>query len=762
MAVWAPRTIAALGSVADLCPNTDGSVIVARGFVSGTTAGMARSTDLGLTWQAVTTNVLNSTGVGQLPTFHPTIAWSESLGLFVTAGAYGAQTGWRIASSPDGDVWTTREQNVLASISYIDVKVVWAEALGLFIMIGATAAGGPVSAFHRTSPDGIVWTTRATGATTYIGGLAWSDDLGIGVANGFLAGGYAAPAMSTTTDGITLTNMPTPIAGDAGIEGGFGSGDTTWSQHFGAFFSIAFDTTPGEYVVLKSVDGTTWTKHVTGTEFLGIGNLYNGRVAVGGQSGPSRVLFITADGGTTWPVDAVLPSLTAFPFAIVSFNNAAANVNMMAATASGGFKILSQQQTLAAAGTGDPPTLWKFFIAELDGTGITEYSKLASARSVELALNQPLKVSGTVPSDNTLVNLPYPNPLGSLFGGDDSYLSEGIRLLWAFRKESDTPPYYTVRGATLVQLVEDAAEQDDARTSFVGYDPWQLLLSRPVVNSDGDLPGVFGMSFSNTLPTTIIGNLLKWTIAATGHAYIDGSLAFGGTTFYAGTIETGTVTIDINFPRGTTVGEAWRMVCDLGVCDIVLNPIYDPFNRPDYLVELNVYNQAGTTRDEQRFAWNQPGRSLVGLNRQIDGTVRANEVTFGAGYAGTNTPTITPTTDVDSIAKFGVYYANQMFPAALSAAAVSPLQDQQLALRKGGRTTVSFRPAPERSPEPWVDYQLGDRVPVFASREKFRYPLTSDPLGASTGYQRIYGWRADIADDALETVTVLVSQEGQQ
>jgi len=77
-------------------------------------------------------------------------------------------------------------------------------------------------------------------------------------------------------------------------------------------------------------------------------------------------------------------------------------------------------------------------------------------------------------------------------------------------------------------------------------------------------------------------------------------------------------------------------------------------------------------------------------------------------------------TDAASVTKYGEYWAQQFFPGATAPFQVTDLAEQQLALRAAGKTTVTFRPAPERSPRPWQDYYLGDRVPVWASKEKFR------------------------------------------
>lgn len=401
--------------------------------------------------------------------------------------------------------------------------------------------------------------------------------------------------------------------------------------------------------------------------------------------------------------------------------------------------------------------LWRYFLANLDGDGVTDLSKLASNRVVEVVLNAPLSMTGTVPSDNPQVWI-------TDAGDGDPFLAEGTRLMWGFRRENQTPPYYVVRAATLVQLVNDSAQQDDARTRFTGYDPWRYLFARPVCNADGSLPGKNGISFTATQASVVIATLLRNTIDNQGHAYVDAGALYSGTGFYSGTLETGAgMSIDINFPQGTSVGQAWQMVTDMNVCDIILEPIYDPRNRPDYLVQLNVYAQAGAVQDEQIFAWNLPGRSLVGLERQEDGTQRANEIWFATGQGGIyDRPAAPIASDATSVAKYGQYWAMQIFPGQIIPAAVQSLADRQLALRKNGKETVTFKPAPERSPRPWQDYNLGDRCPVWASKEGFRQLLGAQVSGTmtETQYQRIYGWTTNISDDALETIDPLLTSPG--
>lgn len=419
------------------------------------------------------------------------------------------------------------------------------------------------------------------------------------------------------------------------------------------------------------------------------------------------------------------------------------------------------------------PPLWRYFLADLDGNGITDFSRLASNRVCEVVLNAPLSLSGTVPSDNTQVWLPYDGD-----GYNDPYLAEGTRLLWGFRRESDVSPYYQPRAATLCQFVEDTAEQDDASTRFVGWDPWHYMFSRPVTDEAGtlvsDLPNKV-ISWTATKVSVIVCELLRNTILNHGHAFIDagnGSRSgegtqyqdWAGTGFYLGDLSS-SPEIDWSIAQGTSVGEAWQQLTDAGHCDIVLTPIYDPSDRPNYLVEMNVYVEAGDIADEVIFAWNLPSRSLVGLTRQEDGSGRANNVQFYAGQGGTSGDG-TLQTDAASVTKYGQYWAQQFFPGVTGTGgpvAVTSLAQEQLALRARGRETVTFRPAPERSPRPWLDYGLGDRVQVWASPQGFRRVLGQQTTGTlvETQYQRIYGWTANISDEALETIDpVLTSPQG--
>jgi hypothetical protein len=129
----------------------------------------------------------------------------------------------------------------------------------------------------------------------------------------------------------------------------------------------------------------------------------------------------------------------------------------------------------------------------------------------------------------------------------------------------------------------------------------------------------------------------------------------------------------------------------------------------------------------------------------------ANNLQFFNGQAG---PRVTLQTDAASVTKYGEYWAEQVLPQQVEAPAVVAMAQNQLALRKVGRRTLAVNPAPERSPEPFTEYFLGDLVPVYATK-RLRQPLPT--TGETTNYQRIYGIPIQISDNALETITQLLT-----
>lgn len=392
--------------------------------------------------------------------------------------------------------------------------------------------------------------------------------------------------------------------------------------------------------------------------------------------------------------------------------------------------------------------LWRFLLTDLAGTGITIIDHLASDRMVTPKLNEPLEVSGSVPSDSTLVNTLHTD----LF----PYLAEGVRQLYCFRREANTVPYYKIRASTLVLQVSDAARSDDGRSHFTAWDPWQYLFARPVLQASGALVGQLGLTYppgmaANAIAINILNNMLA-------NADVTGPVASrsGFTNWLTGA---GPIETCVAFPngwkieQGISVGQALQDLVSTGVMDIRFRPIYD-LAQPGILCELQIYSQppaggtanigAGSYRYGAIFAWDTPGRSTVGVNNLYDGTGRANTVQYFNGQGG---PPVTRLKDAPSIVTYGDYWTQQFFPSHTLAPAVVAIAAEQLALRSRFKETLTVNPASERAPEPFVDYYLGDGVRVSVSKN-LRQPLT--------GWQRVYGIPVSIDDNGVETVRELI------
>jgi hypothetical protein len=346
-------------------------------------------------------------------------------------------------------------------------------------------------------------------------------------------------------------------------------------------------------------------------------------------------------------------------------------------------------------------------------------------------LNEPLEISGTVPSDNPEVNILHTDGF--------PFLAEGVRQLYGFRRESDTSPYYTIRASTLIMQVSDASASGDARSRFTSWDPWQYLFSLPVLQSslatigNGGSAGVDGLlipAANSFYPQSVSADQIIVDILTNATAFSDPTAPVAAQNCFldltGGTIEVCSAPAigkSWEIQQGTSIGQALQDICATGACDIVLTPIYDPSVRPGILCELNVRTQtspangAGSFNYSAVFAWDKPGRSVVGIDDVFDGTQRANHIVYYNGQGG---PPIAPYAsaqfrDPVSIATYGEYAPSQFFPAQTVKEGVQAIAAQQLVLRANFKQTLTINPAPERSPEPFVDYYLGDRVPVYAS-----------------------------------------------
>ncbi len=379
---------------------------------------------------------------------------------------------------------------------------------------------------------------------------------------------------------------------------------------------------------------------------------------------------------------------------------------------------------------------WRTVITDLDSQAITCFERLAMNRTVTFGLNQPAVSAAQVPSDDPRVNIPVAEA-----GLDAPELSFNDRLVYMFRRDPPTANVWNVRFAGVCMQIEDTAQADQPYSNFTAYDPWQYLYSRAVKNGT-NLIGEHGLSYTDTRGDVIVRDLLENTIGVDGPCFIE-----------LGDDWDETAQISINFQRGTSVGEALKQLTLLGAVqtmDIIFEPVYDPVNKPGICCIVHVYRQAGSVQNTAVMSWGV-GRQVTGISDLLDGTQMANNIQYYNGQGG---PPVNDQDDATSQARYGLYAAQQFFPAQTDPVAVQAIAALQLDLRKQGRRSVTLNPSSLISPIPLIDYNLGDRVPVYAT-DRLRQPIpwATDP----TVYQRVYGIPIVLSDDGVETVQRLVA-----
>jgi hypothetical protein len=424
---------------------------------------------------------------------------------------------------------------------------------------------------------------------------------------------------------------------------------------------------------------------------------------------------------------------------------------------------------------------WRFVITNLGGTVLTFLDRLAANRTITYTLNDPAIATASVPADNPEINIASDED-GLLV----PYVAPAERLLYAFRREvpSSGPPWVCRFAGVLSQVNDEITVSTDVPTSHLtAYDPLAILKFIPVFDVGGTLPGQGGRTFASTTADQIILELLNAALVAGTHweGFFGLTIPLAAKNFFlnwgqpayassfTGTIATARAvdSAGINFPQGMMIADAIKQLTDGGYCDILITPVFDQVSQAGLCGQLNIYpgGEAGSIRNVAQFAWDKPGRSLVGMNRMKDG---AQLATIGVGFAGQGgVAVLPPVAATDPIPfpaglkppeRFGWYWI-QSFYATLRAnpAIVATLVTAQIALRQQGLNTLTIDPAPELSPIVFEEYFLGDRVPVFSSNS-FREAINAGVVSAGqwTNLQRIYQIPISIPDDSVENVAQLL------
>jgi hypothetical protein len=419
-----------------------------------------------------------------------------------------------------------------------------------------------------------------------------------------------------------------------------------------------------------------------------------------------------------------------------------ASSTVTALTGGGGSSPSAPSSPAAITALGASPLpYWRLLVTDLDGVHITTLDALARDRSITYELNTTTTIRGTVSSDSHEVN--------EIHTDGFPFLAEGDRLLYAFRRDYNGDPNayppWTIRAAGILLQYDDSATPDDSTTPFTAYDPWEYLNHLPIVNpNDSELTGNLNTRYVRTRVNDIIVSMLANAYAVYNTTWPPTSaVANFFLDWTNGTIETLPIIESITFPKGTTIGQAFRTLCERGHCDIVIDPLYDPVNFPGYLGRLNIYEFAGDERPESIFAWDKPSHSTATISRLVDGTRRKNVLRLHATQGGVSLST---DTEPASVARFGEYWSEEFLVAEEHTANLTEVEQEMIDTYSEHARTVSIGPIPERSPVPFLEWFLGDQVRVFAS---------NNLRATMSGFQRISGFTLNISDDQLETVSDL-------
>ncbi len=669
---------------------------------------------------------------------------SESLGLFVAAGSGGFGF---IAYSSDGIAWTANID--LFGIIDNAICVVWDESQGLFVAGFEHFSHNLTAKTIATSTDGIAWTPATTdweGAFAQVSGIVYSAALGLWIATGIGGGTTPTKTLLTSLDASTwTTNTPGPFDGNGGGHAGEG---IAISQDGLTVIAVGINVDDSA-VIGTSTDLTTWTPVSTGLDgsTAHVIVVSPDLILVGGNGG----ILESADGGATWTFDSSpldTGAIRGFVFAADSVVGSGRTSDHLITT-------------ILAAPPPPPPTVQAFadlpvrvFITDLNTETITIMDRRATDKQFLFTLNAPAYHTGQVASDDPEVNTAFP------LVTSQANLAQASRLCYALqRQKGSDPPYQPIFGG-IVTIIEDQGT-DAPTTRYTAHDPWQYMMSRPARDPDtlGLIPAAGYTYPTGTRASHIATEQLLLTAGIDGETHID----TGGTSFPL-VEDTDPLPAPFTIDAGMSVGEVWTALTETGTIDIHLPPIYDPDSRPGKVVEFQTVRQsdvvaAGPVRYDIVMAWDRPGNSLMGINNLIDATRLANKVQFW-----TDNGAVPLQTDAASVAVYGEYWAQQTFPGTPDPLIIALLAVASAVERRNGARTISFDPAPERVEQPFKDYNLGDYLPVWASRN-LRQPLgvdydsfDADNPGAS-GYQRIYAIPLTVDDNGVSRVTGLLTSK---
>lgn len=407
---------------------------------------------------------------------------------------------------------------------------------------------------------------------------------------------------------------------------------------------------------------------------------------------------------------------------------------------------------------------WRTLVTDLNGAILSFLDNRANERVVDLVLNGPAQARGNAASFDFEVSglhtdgspfVSFSNRLLFMLRREDSVNDSGERVLWF------------PRFAGIMMPVERQGTADNAYSSWTAYDPWQLLYQRPAIDENNILIADKWTIPVGARPNDVIKGLLDrmldpFTIVGSPNQIITPEFDYAnafldwtgvGHPYYTGTWEEcDPLEHKKTFDVDTTVGEVLDYFTDNNLCDIEMEPIWDPLNRPGVCCQVNVYDTKGLNRNNAVLGWDMMGRNLAGLSVLHDAQI-ANRIRW---RTGSNTgPTIAVQSDEESYERYGDYWQIAPVSAERLSLELEVLAGVERVKRRHGNVTYSIDPLNARSPLPLIEYGLGDYLPLWAS-ERLGEAISPEPQSGDEWIllQRIYGITIEIGDNFFEKVTL--------
>jgi len=286
--VWSGTQYVAIGGGGAILTSPDGVTWTSRN--SGTTANLGLIVWSGSKFVIAVGNSVISSSDG--------VTWATTgsgVGIFASGLAYSGRefvviggNGWRqqsILTSPDAVTWTvTWTQESLITMN----DICWSGTQ--FVVVGEAEMNSAASyishAIVRTSPDGVTWTARDSGAIGPLYGISWSGTQYVAV------GGH-------TSSGALILTSPDAVTWASRL-----LGTNTSNQMFTELTGIASSATLSVAVgdlgtIRTSPDGITWTSQNSGitnslTSIAWSGTLFAAGISNGG--------ILTSSDGVAWSV----------------------------------------------------------------------------------------------------------------------------------------------------------------------------------------------------------------------------------------------------------------------------------------------------------------------------------------------------------------------------------------------------------------------------------------------------------------------------